>query len=130
MFFAFRDIPTLPVWGATISCSVQKLIGCISIHAPRVGSDNWDMLAGQYFAISIHAPRVGSDEKVEVRIVKALDFNPRSPCGERPNDTYARLLRFWISIHAPRVGSDSKLAQYITDCYVQDANILAYITMI
>lgn len=63
MFFAFRDIPTLPVWGATISCSVQKLIGCISIHAPRVGSD-------------------------------------------------------------------SKLAQYITDCYVQDANILAYITMI
>ena len=62
-----------------------------------------------------------------------LYFNPRSPCGERPekvsDDKYIRKISIhaprvgsdypgccstaatWISIHAPRVGSDSKDAQ-------------------
>ena len=60
----------------------------ISIHAPRVGSDQPYHLQKQYwYCISIHAPRVGSDlfcihpaENIQV-----------------------------ISIHAPRVGSDSFL---------------------
>ena len=80
----------------------------ISIHAPRAGSDgiynpeidttNW---------ISIHAPRAGSDRPqtslwqafrgfqstlpvrgatnaIRRRGKKRTDFNPRSPCGERP----------------------------------------------
>ena len=52
---------TLPVWGATVvSTNVQQPTG-ISIHAPRVGSDRL---------------RVKPHEKI-------LDFNPRSPCGER-----------------------------------------------
>ena len=35
--------------------------------------------------ISIHAPRVGSDQGVlgEDQTVRRTDFNPRSPCGER-----------------------------------------------
>ena len=33
--------------------------------------------------ISIHAPRVGSDKKVSKKLLKKLNFNPRSPCGER-----------------------------------------------
>ena len=33
-------------------------------------------------------------------------FNPRSPCGERPNAAAGRSAVFLISIHAPRVGSD------------------------
>ena len=102
--------------------------------------------------ISIHAPRVGSDDIAEqcYNIAK-LNFNPRSPCGERPSDTtvsgrqssrfqstlpvwgatqrmrrslkaveFQSTLPVWgathritaglvdlaISIHAPRVGSD------------------------
>ena len=37
------------------------------------------------------------------------DFNPRSPCGERPVAGKAPHLRRSISIHAPRVGSDGSV---------------------
>ena len=53
---------TLPVWGATNRNEAQLNVEFISIHAPRVGSD--------CELISLH---FGS-----------LNFNPRSPCGERP----------------------------------------------
>ena len=56
----------------------------ISIHAPRVGSDDMAICTCLSSApISIHAPRVGSDEKLGVRYLTEE-----------------------ISIHAPRVGSD------------------------
>ena len=79
----------------------------ISIHAPRVGSDHQGVeppSAGS--PISIHAPRVGSDPFPGCSSpAPGRDFNPRSPCGERPGgrgrDTVGH-----ISIHAPRVGSD------------------------
>ena len=79
---------------------------CISIHAPRVGSDLGVLHVQKTGLISIHAPRVGSDRAVgesdgtlgEFQSTlpvwgatgdatrgqsKYLDFNPRSPCGER-----------------------------------------------
>ena len=78
--------------------------------------------------ISIHAPRVGSDIKSPQKIGNHLDFNPRSPCGERQklwkdcwqDWKFQSTLPVWgatqpkqaydqetqISIHAPRVGSD------------------------
>ena len=80
----------------------------ISIHAPRVGSDDVSVLhRHNVILISIHAPRVGSDlscmsvtpgsQKFQSTLpvwgaTRALlsvtrawikDFNPRSPCGER-----------------------------------------------
>ncbi len=33
--------------------------------------------------ISTHAPRVGSDRSEDEHTVELVDFNPRSPCGER-----------------------------------------------
>ena len=76
---------TLPVWGATHHDGGFLVQAVISIHAPRVGSDDQlgeATLHGGY--ISIHAPRVGSDRT-----------------GGNYNDSYD------ISIHAPRVGSDA-----------------------
>ena len=53
--------PTLPVRGAT------ALSGCgISVTS-----------------ISTHAPRAGSDATVLNTLDDLMDFNPRSPCGER-----------------------------------------------
>ena len=37
---------------------------------------------------------------------KISDFNPRSPCGERPGSHQGEVIPMVISIHAPRVGSD------------------------
>ena len=56
--------------------------------------------------ISIHAPRVGSDLRPPTCRKAPANFNPRSPCGERPGCFGQSLVESNISIHAPRVGSD------------------------
>ena len=58
---------TLPVWGATVHGQTVDLLPDISIHAPRVGSDDF-----QHFSLCA-----------------LKNFNPRSPCGERPAITAA-----------------------------------------
>ena len=75
---------TLPVWGATAALLCGRKGGGISIHAPRVGSDC----------------------RIVDRFLTLLHFNPRSPCGERPDVNHDFVKSFTISIHAPRVGSD------------------------
>ena len=55
----------------------------ISIHAPRVGSDIPPTAGLKLSSISIHAPRVGSDDSSPLTSDAAINFNPRSPCGER-----------------------------------------------
>ena len=81
--------------------------------------------------ISIHAPRTGSDGVIGVPCAAAVDFNPRSPHGERQDETRHAatsgnfnprsphgerrsfptpgLSDAGISIHAPRTGSDTVL---------------------
>ncbi len=80
--------------------------------------------------VSIHAPRVGSDERNEQSQAIRCCFNPRPPSGERPlcsrmpamygmfqstpPEWGATILAITdpdkvdVSIHAPRVGSDRK----------------------
>ena len=53
---------TLPVWGATVAPGAFSDTLGISIHAPRVGSDErGECMPSPENIISIHAPRVGSD---------------------------------------------------------------------
>ena len=101
---------TLPVWGATTGRRRKVTYKWISIHAPRVGSDPlilrqqpvvkifqstlpvWGATMAKLpkvknKQISIHAPRVGSDlPRLSEDWVREDDFNPRSPCGERPSN--------------------------------------------
>ena len=100
---------TLPVWGATLILSLRLFIILkISIHAPRVGSDELRLaVVTQMYYISIHAPRVGSDQNQCPEKNQKSDFNPRSPCGERRSKAVPPSVRKPISIHAPRVGSDT-----------------------
>ena len=56
----------------------------ISIHAPRTGSDRVGVAPQVHVHISIHAPRTGSDTVLVVSHRGGLNFNPRSPHGERP----------------------------------------------
>ena len=56
----------------------------ISIHAPRMGSDDrYGEGAEDAVHISIHAPRMGSDVHCRIHRRPCRDFNPRSPHGER-----------------------------------------------
>ena len=88
----------------------------ISIHAPRVGSDQCPFRSSWRLSISIHAPRVGSDQETTIAITRDKSFlstlpawgataavtscyithtyfYPRSPRGER-HDRRVNLFRF------------------------------------
>ena len=56
----------------------------ISIHAPRAGRDWSSGDKGCRHGISIHAPRAGRDCSDVARCSCQRDFNPRAPCGARP----------------------------------------------
>ena len=80
----------------------------ISIHAPRVGSDQrvFEHLLGGV-AISIHAPRVGSDIMPSAAIHWPRIFLSTLPAwGATQRHAVQRVRAVPISIHAPRVGSD------------------------
>ena len=87
---------TLPVWGATFCCRYCFERWSISIHAPRVGSDF--SIFGDCDCLPNFNPRspCGERPRGPVPTHKRLDFNPRSPCGERPNSAKfnARHCRF------------------------------------
>ena len=94
-----------------------------------------------HFVISIHAPLAGSDTKLWSLIVMKLNFNPRSPRGERltaGGSTRAWTSNFnprsprgerlsplagcpdsmWISIHAPLAGSDLRNLDCVRKRYI------------
>ena len=77
---------TLPARGATFQYLINQFCRCISIHAPRTGSDAAE--TWQY--------------------AHTRNFNPRSPHGERLVTRPTKCTRC-ISIHAPRTGSDANL---------------------
>ena len=98
--------PTLPARGATPCRGGYRQLRHISTHAPRTGSDvcgaspsgagiaisthaprtgsDYDYASGAKAArISTHAPRTGSDSAIHDGELHHIDFNPRSPHGER-----------------------------------------------
>ncbi|QTA93750.1 Uncharacterized protein dnm_098540 [Desulfonema magnum] len=83
----FQSTP--PVRGATETDSLRCWLNCVSIHAPRAGSDVIERLALSREAhVSIHAPRAGSDFSVRKKQIEYYaSFNPRPPCGERHGAT-------------------------------------------
>ena len=62
---------------------LASTLTAISIHAPRTGSDVSRYSRRRLLTISIHAPRTGSDGIWSENVPMALNFNPRSPHGER-----------------------------------------------
>ena len=71
-------------WGERPELQSQQFgLIFISIHAPRGGSDVRRMFHPQVLSISIHAPRGGSDRMSVAWYYLSINFNPRSPWGER-----------------------------------------------
>ncbi len=101
----FQSTP--PAWGATNQSAYCPDYPCVSIHAPRMGSDAGVCPRGaRQSSVSIHAPRMGSDARlgagkitgcqfqstppawgatlsVTIFYPSILSFNPRPPHGER-----------------------------------------------
>ena len=90
-FLVIRFQSTLPVWGATWVNLVNSCAHSISIHAPRVGSDLWQIIkigTGRLFQSTL--PVWGATSLWHGRQYGVPDFNPRSPCGERPMSMRSR----------------------------------------
>ena len=68
---------------------LTKFFVAISIHALLAESDlHGDDLQGPVTPISIHALLAESDQLHRNQYHQQLNFNPRSPCGERPRMAY------------------------------------------
>ena len=101
----------------------------ISIHSPHAGRDTYrPVLPRHRPMISIHSPHAGRDGLTLTYSIRPTNFNPLSPCGERPDPPYLletrsdfnplspcgeRLMAVrnylditWISIHSPHAGRD------------------------
>ena len=50
----------------------------------------------------------GATGAFAIAVFVVLSFNPRPPCGERPQYLYELFAIGYVSIHAPRVGSDAE----------------------
>ena len=79
----------------------------ISIHAPREGSDV-PLLMGRSTASEFQStlPARGATHPLCGFVWSFINFNPRSPRGERLGPFQLSLVALPISIHAPREGSD------------------------
>ena len=125
------------MWGATRPSIYDRWRVCISIHAPRVGSDTFsDIKPPLQVDFNPRSPcgeRLQSPSPARAALLFQSTlpvwgatladsftnsmyayFNPRSPCGERRAPRVAASCSGHISIHAPRVGSDSARRLSIT----------------
>ena len=76
---------TLPVWGATMGRKHSRHHQHqFQSTLPVWGATVLRLCMPVCFEISIHAPRVGSDQAMRNSYLGIVYFNPRSPCGERP----------------------------------------------
>ena len=112
---AAQFLSTLSLRRATIQCSHGAALLHISIHALLAESDGGDAAAGDCTAISIHALLAESDATAAVLTLEInqflstlslrratgaatntrarhLNFYPRSPCGERRNNSNNELV--------------------------------------
>ena len=74
---------TLPMRGATMKRSAKNVPGGFQSTLPMRGATLQRDLDYHRHAISIHAPHAGSDQLRPAATRACVDFNPRSPCGER-----------------------------------------------
>ena len=81
---------TLPAWGATVRTNIDICHSAISIHAPRVGSDqklqHQPVGPGKFQST---LPVWGATKCLGPDCRRCENFNPRSPCGERPTFSIA-----------------------------------------
>ena len=97
---------TLPLRGATPCTSGSQPVRVFQSTLPLRGATRATGCPPLQHQISIHAPLAGSDTATLYGVSEHIDFNPRSPCGERPEDEQRDKDAKGISIHAPLAGSD------------------------
>ena len=113
----------------------------VSIHAPHAGRDGCLTRQSHRKGVSIHAPHAGRDTTSSTGLTHVRCFNPRAPCGARPDliRVQSVVILFQstrpmrgatestsiiprsqeVSIHAPHAGRDNnnKVHKQIHQCF-------------
>ena len=76
---------TLPLRGATWTCSTSTTSTSFQSTLPLRGATRASHIRFLHLPISIHTPLAGSDQTPKAKRHDHQDFNPHSPCGERPS---------------------------------------------
>ena len=100
---------TSPVWRTTYPATRRTRMKCISIHVPRVEDDFLIADLAEDRRIFQSTSPVWRTTRVGMQTEQRRHhFNPRPPCGGRPNEgeDFRKVLE--ISIHVPRVEDDGK----------------------
>ena len=92
---------TLPAWGATLRFFTLTAPFVFQSTLPAWGATYDFSDDRQLLRISIHAPRMGSDEVRERSAVPEKDFNPRSPHGERRSLLPVKFSRSYFNPRSP-----------------------------
>ena len=109
---------TLPAWGATFAFYTSGRGGTISIHAPRVGSDDRVGAGnGFFFEFQSTLPAWGATACPSAVCSTILLFQSTLPAWGATADLLDQMFLFTISIHAPRVGSD---IDFVTGVFTGD----------
>lgn len=96
-----------PLPSRYIPCDGRLTASAYFNHAPRMGSDNRPPYYALYYIIfQSTLPAWGATTNDVFEYELSLDFNPRSPWGERHEVPPGSPEGAGISIHAPRRGSD------------------------
>ena len=85
------------------------LLVCLDEFQPTLplrGATPWRWHRKSSARVSTHAPLAGSDASTRARSGAVRCFNPRSPCGERPQGIMQITILPSVSTHAPLAGSD------------------------
>ena len=83
---------TLPLRGATADCYQCCRFHQFQSTLPLRGATTEVIADRVELIISIHAPLAGSDLPIATLTFSGSNFNPRSPCGERPTTWEAYVL--------------------------------------
>ncbi len=89
--FSFDFNPRSP-WGERLELvHTNVLLIAFQSTLPVGGATSWSVILRAILGISIHAPRGGSDDYVLDDLLDLVNFNPRSPWGERRRRDYIKL---------------------------------------
>ena len=104
---SYQFQPTRPLRGATclmlFPCKIELVF---QPTRPLRGATTGGAIAPPIFMISTHAPLAGRDIVRSTAAIRVKNFNPRAPCGARPQQNEPRMSDLKISTHAPLAGRD------------------------
>ena len=99
--------PRAPCGARRLFRLAREISARISIHAPLAGRDTTTSTAAtSCWSFQSTRPLRGATCTARIEIPAARDFNPRAPCGARPETINAETTDDTISIHAPLAGRD------------------------